>query len=146
MSSQDYTYLTIAAGSQDIKTASQQVATLVQGIINDLQDIMDTLSHLSLSWVGKSQQEADKFNQEWQAAIATLFGTKKNPQQGVLTKVVMALSTAAANYATVEFSAEDSCAQFVAAMILQPGNATPPTPQSIENSSSQTVTAITETF
>src|ERR1700759_5537749 len=92
--SDDYSNLSIKAGPLGIQNTAKQIVGLVTDILNDLQDVYNALDQLNLSWYGKSQQEANSFNQRWKTAIATLFGTTKNPEKGVLNQLTMALALA----------------------------------------------------
>jgi hypothetical protein len=148
-SSQDYTGLTISAGAQMLQTVSDQFNALAKKVIDVLQGIINDLNELSLSWVGPSQKAADTFNNEWQTMVTTLFGTQKHPEKGVVNKLAMALATAAANYAAVEYATMTACWQFMTAIDPALGSSNTPssnTPQSVVNSSGQTITALTEQF
>jgi len=141
----DYSNWTIVYSSQLLQDTSDQIMSRVNEIIKHLESIISTLESLNLSWVGQSQQLANTYNQEWQAALVTLFGTSKNPEKGVLVQLASAIASAASNYATAESWGEAAYGQFLTA-ILQPSGSTSNPPPSVTNPPGQIITAITETF
>jgi uncharacterized protein YukE len=147
LTTSDYSAWTIAFSSEQLQDTSNKLTSLATGIANQLEDIINTLDDLSLSWVGQSQQLENTYNQEWQAAVATLFGTSKNPEKGVLVQVASALASAAGNYAAGEYWGQGAYLQFMIGLTSGGGNTSSPPPASpVTNPLGQTVTAITETF
>jgi hypothetical protein len=102
------------------------------------------MSNLQLSWVGQSASLAQAFQQEWNSATQTLFGTQQNPSQGVLNRLASGLQAAGSNYDGAEQWVQENFGKFVSGI----GSSSPSsaTPSSVENSSGSFVTAITETF
>jgi uncharacterized protein YukE len=143
----DYAAWTIAFSSEMLQDTSDKLTSLAKDIANHLESILNTLDNLSLSWVGQSQQLENTYNQEWQAAVSTLFGTSKNPEKGVLVQVAAALASAAANYAAAEYWGQGAYLQFMIGLTSGSGStSSPPTATSVTNPWGQIVTAITETF
>jgi hypothetical protein len=118
---------------------------LTNDIVNHMESIINTLDNLNLSWVGQSQKLENTYNQEWQTAVSSLFGTSKDPEKGVLIQVASALASAAANYAAAEYAGECAYLQFVAGL-ASGSTSSPPPATSITNPPGQIVTAITETY
>jgi uncharacterized protein YukE len=144
----DYAAWTIVYSPQQIQDTSNKLKSLTKDIVNHMENILNTLDGLNLSWVGQAQQLENTYNQEWQAAVSTLFGTAKDPGKGVLVQLASALATAAANYATAEFSGADAYLQFVVALTSGGGSSSSPPPATpVTNPpGGQIVTAITETY
>jgi uncharacterized protein YukE len=97
-----YDAVTLNVVPWDIYNAAQTVDLAVNDVIDALQSIGTTLSHLQLGWVGTSAAEAQSFGDEWTAAMTNLFGSTADPTAGVLSQVVVALYTAAGNYSGAE--------------------------------------------
>jgi hypothetical protein len=143
---EDYVAQTIVYSPQQIQDTSNILQTLTKDIVNHMENILNTLNGLNLSWVGQAQQLENTYNQEWQAAVATLFGTSKDPGKGVLVQLASALATAAENYATAEFSGANAYLQFVWALITGSSSSPPPATSITNPPGGQIVTAITETY
>jgi uncharacterized protein YukE len=143
----DYAAWTIVYSPQQIQDTSNKLKSLTKDIVNHMENILNTLDGLNLSWVGQAQQLENSYNQAWQAATATLFGTSKDPGKGVLVRLASALATAAANYASAEFSGEGAYLQFIMSVGSGGGSSSPPPATSVTNPpGGQIVTAITETY
>jgi hypothetical protein len=92
---------------------------------------------LKLGWVGKTQQEADDFNQRWHACSVALFGQEHKtsdgspdtsyppPGENVLGKIAAALSAVADNFAAAQGTVKK---MFESYQDTAPG--TPPAPPS----------------
>lgn len=64
---------------QSITTAATTLAGKVTTLSDTIKRISDTWNNLNLGWVGQTQQEADEFNQRFQAAYKAMFGDDKTP-------------------------------------------------------------------
>ncbi|GAA0486359.1 hypothetical protein Ade02nite_10110 [Paractinoplanes deccanensis] len=85
--------------------------TTIPGHVDELADalgaIIDALDAVELNWAGDSQKEAVDVNNRWKTAVTSLFGTKKNPGQGVISRIAGGLQGAALNLSTTESSVVD---------------------------------------
>lgn len=76
------------------------------GRIKAVGDIWDGLA---LSWNGKTQAEADDFNNRWRGSMHTLFGTADDEDDpGLLGQVINVVYLAAGNFANAESSIADA--------------------------------------
>jgi hypothetical protein len=57
---------------------------------------------LALGWAGTTADEAQDFNDRWNAALGALFGTPEAPDSGALPKIAYAVGMAALNYGGTE--------------------------------------------
>ena len=71
-------------------------------IADSINGIVDTWNELKIGWVGRTKEEAEAFNDEWTAAISTLYGSKKDPEAGILTQIGQLVGSAAINYGHIE--------------------------------------------
>ncbi|MFF5076581.1 WXG100 family type VII secretion target [Actinoplanes sp. NPDC000266] len=85
--------------------------TTIPGHVDELADalsaIIDALDAVELNWAGDSQKAAQDVNTRWKAAVTSLFGTKKNPGQGVVSRIAGGIQGAALNLSTTESSVVD---------------------------------------
>ncbi|CAG6394667.1 hypothetical protein NMG29_40140 [Streptomyces cocklensis] len=95
-----------------LKSASDNSAVAVKSIGDVMVAVTDRLNELRLSWTGDSQEQADKFNRDWNAIVTQLFGTKEHPENGLLNRFCTGLGTAAVGYSRGERAVSDSFAKF----------------------------------
>lgn len=79
-----------------------QITDYVNDLVDALDKISTALQSIELNWVGDSQKEAADINQRWQDCAASLFGTKKHPEVGVLNRLGAGIQGAAINYDETE--------------------------------------------
>ncbi len=136
---------TVKAASVTLAGAdpTNAVGGLIGDVVEQLEDIMNTLTNLELSWVGSASSEAAEFTQSWQQATDALFGSTADPSLGIFPRLVSGLLGAVANYSASEDYVVKAFTPFSAAGSGGGGGST----QSVVNSDpSQPVTAITETY
>jgi len=114
---------------------------LIGEVIDALQDIMDTIDNLALSWLGSSSSEAHEFSDRWNASMTQLFGSKSDPMSGVFPRLVSGIAGARTNYD----AAEDYVVKTFAAFQSSSSGSGSST-QSIVNSGGTVITAIEEQF
>jgi hypothetical protein len=78
--------------------ATVGVKGVVDDMVNNIDAIMATIENLAVSWTGGSAQEARDFGDRWQTAMTNLLGTKDDPGQGALNKVMTGVAIAGSNY------------------------------------------------
>jgi hypothetical protein len=79
-----------------------------ENVANSIDHISDIFTGLQLGWAGKTADEAQELSDRWNGVLKDLFGTKENPEKGVLNAIIDGLLTAAG----VFDSAEVGIAQF----------------------------------
>jgi hypothetical protein len=79
-----------------------QITDYVDELVDALDKISDALQAIELNWVGDSQKAAADINDRWKACATSLFGTKKNPELGVLIRLGAGIQGAAINYDMTE--------------------------------------------
>jgi uncharacterized protein YukE len=112
----NYDSSTIDVDPWPLHSAAAKVHDAISGINDDMTAITNKLNELRLSWVGKSSDEADKFNKDWNDIWKRLYGTKDDPDQGILNRFASGLTTAAVTYSRGERAVSDSFARFQAAL------------------------------
>jgi uncharacterized protein YukE len=142
---ESYNTVTITVSPDTLNATSTAVQGLVQDIMNQMNNAMNTLSNLQLSWTGPSASAANTFTQDWNSAAQTLFGTQQDPNTGVLNRLVAGLAAAAVNYSEVEQLTQSNFNKLVSLLGGSASSASG-TPTSVVNSSGSISTAITETF
>jgi uncharacterized protein YukE len=99
----DYDASRIAVAPKDMNAIATDVTNLSQDIANSLDHIRSTVEVLFLTdWKGRSQQEADELNNRWSTMMKKLFGTKEEPDIGVLSAIADGIGFAADNYGKAE--------------------------------------------
>ncbi|GLZ16206.1 hypothetical protein Acsp04_64410 [Actinomadura sp. NBRC 104425] len=128
----DYdTVETLDIGPAGIKTTATEVLRLAQEIADALDRIVQSLNALTATgWQGMTQQEAEDFNNRWMEVMKALFGTKENPESGVLNAIASGIGTAGDNYDKGETGLTDIWAKFAAG--LPSGDGTSDQPPSKE--------------
>jgi uncharacterized protein YukE len=84
---ESYNAIKITVSPNALSETSTKVQGLVTDIVNQLETINTQLNKLQLSWVGQSASLANSFNQQWQTATTSLFGTQQDPDEGVLNRL-----------------------------------------------------------
>jgi len=79
-----------------------QITDYVDDLVQALDKISAALQSIELNWVGDSQQQAADINHRWESCATSLFGTKKNPELGVLNRLGAGIQGAAINYDETE--------------------------------------------
>jgi hypothetical protein len=79
-----------------------KIPALVEEIGDCLDKIADAMNEIRINWVGDSAREADDLNNRYQQVQNSLFGTKKNPEMGVLTRIAGGLQGAVLNLNNAE--------------------------------------------
>ncbi len=101
-----------------VDDCAKSVTDAVTGIGDALSAIQDALNALMLpwtgdpSWSGDSANLAQQMNDRWDAVATKLYGTKDDPDKGVLNRVAGGLSAAALNYSTMERAVDTMFTQF----------------------------------
>jgi hypothetical protein len=99
-SNYDNTVVDVDPGTIELNADLIQIA--VTEVSESFNVIMDTLTNLALSWSGTSSTVANEFNTLWADAMTRLFGTKDNPESGILSVVVSGMKGAVQNYSSTE--------------------------------------------
>jgi hypothetical protein len=93
-----YDDVTISTTPIGLYNAAKELTSLISDVSNQLEAIYNTFNDLQLSWVGSAAGEAQKFSNLLNDSTNSLFGTKKNPSEGVFNRLVDGLQGAAQNY------------------------------------------------
>ncbi|MCM2417767.1 WXG100 family type VII secretion target [Streptomyces sp. RKAG293] len=120
----DYSLDTIAVAPELLMTAATEVTTAVHGIVDSLTAINTGLAELQLGWAGDTASKAKEFSDQWNACMTEMFGSKGHTADGVLNRLVDALSGARSNY--------DGAEDYIINVLFNPFttllNAAPPPP------------------
>jgi uncharacterized protein YukE len=91
-----------------LHSASQKSSDAVKDINDAMNAVTTRLNELRLSWTGSSQEQADTFNNDWNAMVKRLFGTQDHPENGILSRFCSGLEAAAIGYSRGERTISDS--------------------------------------
>jgi hypothetical protein len=111
-----YDDVTISTTPIGLYNAAKELTSLISDVSSQLETIYNTFNDLQLSWVGSAAGEAQKFSNLLNDSTNSLFGTKKNPSEGVFNRLVDGLQGAAQNYQGVELWATTSFYVFTVAL------------------------------
>jgi hypothetical protein len=112
----------ISIEPSSISATVTSLGTHAQDVADSLDRIAKTLQSLALNWVGKTQQEADDFNNRWTTVMGEVFGPKDKPDDGALNALVDGLATAVKNYDEAELGLTDIWKQFAGKMPTDDNN------------------------
>lgn len=89
----------------------------IPGYVDELVDALDRITNalesIELNWAGSSQREAQDINDRWQACARSLFGTKQQPEVGVLNRIAGGLQGAALNMSVAESQIVDLWQKYI---------------------------------
>jgi uncharacterized protein YukE len=88
--------------------AKHTVMDKVDELVNALDTIAKTLENLEISWAGDAKNEAQALLDRWTQVSDAIFGTKKNPEKGVLARLAGGVQNAAFSYNQTETIVEGS--------------------------------------
>jgi hypothetical protein len=88
--------------------AKHTLMTQVDDLVSALDTIAKTLENLEISWAGDEKNEAVKLLDRFSDVSASVFGTKKDPEKGVLARIAGGLQNAAYSYNQTETVVKDS--------------------------------------
>lgn len=109
----------IGAGHGHLAMSIGELHTLakqtIMGRVDDLVDALDTiaksLEHLEISWFGDAKNEAQQLLDRWTAVSESLFGTKKEPEKGVLARLAGGVQNASFAYNQSETVVQEAWAK-----------------------------------
>lgn len=146
----DYDTAKITVSPETLNSVFSTVKNLTDEIATSLADINTTLNGLQLSWTGSSSSLMQSFADRWQSAADSLFGTKKDPNEGALVRLLSGIEAAGQNYDAAENWSITNFGQLAGNLLAASqgqGGGSNPGPQGVSNSSGQMPTTfITETF
>ena len=93
---------------------------------NSIKRINERVSHLRLSWVGTSQEEAHDFAARWDRVMTQLFGVENGPM-GVLVAMAGGLKATAVGYSHTEIAIEWMFTSFSNELAVTSGDGGTPT-------------------
>ncbi|GLY92653.1 WXG100 family type VII secretion target [Actinoallomurus iriomotensis] len=110
MATTDYDHLkNMAIGPWGMHDTATSLQGLAQNVADSVSRIRTTLEALTINdWVGKTQQEADDFNNQWHTVMGQMFGSEEKPENGVLPAMAGGIATAVYNYDVAEFGLVDA--------------------------------------
>jgi hypothetical protein len=113
----------ISIEPSSISATVTSLGTHAQDVVDSLNRIEKTLQSLTLNdWAGKTQQEADDFNNRWAKVMGDVFGSKDKPDDGALNALIDGLATAVKNYDEAELGLTDIWKQFAGKMSTDGNN------------------------
>jgi uncharacterized protein YukE len=98
----NYDNVTLTVDMESLNTAANAIYQYCTNINNALGYINNILSGLALAWTGPSSDEAQTAANDWNSMMTTLFGTKADPDAGILNILAGGLLQAVQNYSTNE--------------------------------------------
>lgn len=84
------------------RLATTDLPADVTDLTTALGTISTSLNSIKLNWAGDSAREMTAILDRWAACATALFGTEKNPEQGVLSRIAEGLAAAVTNYARTD--------------------------------------------
>ncbi|MEU8821712.1 hypothetical protein [Actinoplanes sp. NPDC048796] len=88
--------------------AKHTVMDKVDEMLDALDAIGKALEGLQISWAGEAKNEAQQLIDRWTQVSTALFGTKENPEIGVLSRIAGGVRTAAFTYNKTETTVQES--------------------------------------
>ncbi|MCO6000324.1 WXG100 family type VII secretion target [Actinoallomurus rhizosphaericola] len=130
MDTTDYDHVqNIAIGPSGMDTTATSLSKCAQEIADSITRIENALKSLTLNgWAGKTQQEADDFNNRWVKVMGDLFGSKDKPNDGVLNAMANGIYTAVKNYDEAEYGLVDVWKRFAGKLPKAGVESSVPTP------------------
>jgi uncharacterized protein YukE len=128
-----------------VKVRADGLTASAQDVVDSLTNIENTLTDLQLGWAGQTADEAKDFGDRWDAVMRELFGTKEEPDTGVLNAIVDGLLSVRGNYALAEEGLVEFFKNFAGQLSSGGGGGSTPTsaPPSVTDID---LTAISEVF
>ncbi|WP_127502258.1 WXG100 family type VII secretion target [Actinoplanes solisilvae] len=90
-------HLTMSIGELH-RLAKHGVMDKVDELVQALDTIAKTLECLEISWAGDAKNEAQQLLDRWSEVSSGIFGTKENPEKGVLARIAGGVQNAAFSY------------------------------------------------
>jgi uncharacterized protein YukE len=142
----NYDAIKLYVNPNELKGYARSLRDDANDIVNNINDIQNTFGDLKLGWAGKTADEAESFNDQWNSTMKELFGTKDDPGTGVLSAILMGVTAAASGYAYTEQAISTMFRQFSAQLsgAGQPSDGTQPSPT--QDITDTDTTAVTETW
>jgi hypothetical protein len=88
--------------------AKHTLMNQIDDLVSALDTIAKTLEDLEISWAGDEKDEAVRLLDRFSDVSASIFGTKKDPEKGVLARIAGGLQNAAYSYNQTETVVQDS--------------------------------------
>ncbi|WP_406175081.1 WXG100 family type VII secretion target [Streptomyces sp. NBC_00996] len=117
----DYDVSSLYIDPTGLSDSSKKLLAHAKEVADTITSINNTLSGLALGWAGKTQEEADKMNNQWTATMRGLFGTEDAPESGVLNVMALGVVSVAAGNAHTEVSLAEMFQKFLQG-VDSPGN------------------------
>ncbi|MFJ4438034.1 WXG100 family type VII secretion target [Streptomyces sp. NPDC088923] len=112
----DYDFATVSVDPQGIEEISRRLLGLADNVADAVENIADASFQLQLGWAGTSAEEAKAFGGRWDAVMTEMFGSKKNPGQGVLNVMAGVVDMVAVTFSNTEVKLEQAFHDFTAAL------------------------------
>ncbi|MEU7044699.1 hypothetical protein AB0A77_27080 [Streptomyces varsoviensis] len=142
----DYDTSVISVSPSGLKALGKELATLSADVVTSLNMIHTALDELKVNWQGKAASDADEVNAEWLRVMTELFGTKEDPQKGVLPALADGVGSAAYNFSTAEDGVADAFTKFLEGLNEKSGADEKPKDTPPEAVTDTNKTAVTMTF
>jgi hypothetical protein len=110
------------------QSATKGIPNLGGQIADSINRIVGTWNDLKLGWIGNTAEEAKDFNDRWAAAISELFGTKAEPDSGLLSQIANGIAMASLNYGGAEDVVTNMFTKMAASLADNGSSDTPPDP------------------
>ena len=91
--------------------AKHTIVQKIDDLTNALEIIAKTLEGLELGWAGEAKNEAQRLLDRWSDVSGAIFGTKKDPDKGVVARLAGGLVNATFSYNQTENLVESSWAK-----------------------------------
>lgn len=93
----DNGHLTMGVGELHM-LAAHTLTEKAETLIGALEAIGVALKDLEISWAGEAKDEAQRLLDQWSTVSESIFGSKQHPQNGVLSRLIGGLESAAYTY------------------------------------------------
>lgn len=102
------------------------IPAYANSVADSINNIVKVWNDLKGNWLGATADEAQAFDDTWSKSITALFGSKDQPDAGILSKIAVLLGIAASNYDNTETAMRDMFAKFLGQIEAVPSSAPDP--------------------
>ncbi|MET7695302.1 WXG100 family type VII secretion target [Streptomyces sp. NPDC005483] len=115
-STPDYDTATVSIDPQQVESVAKRLAQLSGEVGDAIEAIADASFQLQLGWAGRTAAEAESFGDRWNTVMRELFGSKEEPEKGVLNVMAGVVEMVAVTFSQTEVKLEQSFRDFSSAL------------------------------
>ncbi|GGM21451.1 hypothetical protein GCM10010129_77160 [Streptomyces fumigatiscleroticus] len=124
----DYDAAAITIDPHEVDEIGKSLLNLAQNVGDAIEGIANASFHLTLGWAGRTASEAKAFGDRWEAVMRELFGSEKNPDEGVLNVMAGTVHGVAVVYSQTEMKIEQTFHDFASGLAGGGDTTTPTSP------------------